>query len=73
MKFLAALGAWFKDFAAATGRTRPLMDGLDFHPYPIPQSLPFSTGYAGTTSASVSNLPRIYQAFHGGFAAGAVG
>ncbi len=43
------------------------MDGLDFHPYPIPQSLPFATGYAGTTSASVSNLPRIYQAFYDGF------
>ncbi len=67
VKFLGALGAWFKAFAAATGRTRPLMDGLDFHPYPIPQSLPFSTGYVGTTSATVSNLPRIYQAFYDGF------
>ena len=67
VKFLTALGAWFKAFAAATGRTRPLMDGLDFHPYPIPQSLPFSTGYAGTTSASVANLSRIYQAFYDGF------
>ncbi len=62
-KFLADLGAWYK----ASGRTRPLMDGLDFHPYPIPQSLPFATGYAGTTSASVSNLPRIYQAFYDAF------
>jgi hypothetical protein len=65
--FLRALGAWFKAYAAATGRTRPLMDGLDFHPYPIPQSLPFATGYANATSASVSNLPRIYQAFYDGF------
>jgi FG-GAP-like repeat/FG-GAP repeat len=63
VRFLQALGAWFK----ASGRTRPLMDGLDFHPYPIPQSLPFATGYAGTTSASVANLPRIYQAFYDGF------
>ena len=62
-RFLADLGAWYK----ASGRTRPLMDGLDFHPYPIPQSLPFATGYAGLTSASVSNLPRIYQAFYDGF------
>ena len=62
-KFLADLGAWYK----ASGRTRPLMDGLDFHPYPIPQSLPFATGYAGATSASVSNLPRIYQAFYDAF------
>jgi hypothetical protein len=68
VQFLLDLGAWFRSFAAATGRTTPLMDGLDFHPYPIPQSLPFATGYAGTTSASVSNLPRIYQAFYTGFA-----
>jgi hypothetical protein len=65
--FLRDLGAWFRAFVAATGRTKPLMDGLDFHPYPIPQSLPFATGYANTTSATVSNLPRIYQAFYDGF------
>ncbi len=40
--FLQDLGAWFKAFVAATGRTAPLMDGLDFHPYPIPQSQPFA-------------------------------
>jgi len=67
VKFLQALGAWFK----ASGRTRPLMDGLDFHPYPIPQSLPFGTGYTQTTDATVSNLPRIYQAFYDGFAGSA--
>jgi hypothetical protein len=67
VKFLQALGAWFK----SSGRTRPLMSGLDFHPYPIPQSLPFATGYAGATSATVSNLPRIYQAFYDGFAGSA--
>ena len=67
VRFLQDLGAWFKAFAAATGRTRPLMDGLDFHPYPIPQSLPFATGYADANSATVSNLPRIYQAFYQGF------
>jgi hypothetical protein len=66
--FLTDLGAWFKAFATATGRTAPLMDGLDFHPYPIPQSLPFATGYAVTTAATISNLPRIYQAFYAGFA-----
>ena len=32
---------WYR----ASGRTAPLMDGLDLHPYPIPQSLPFETGY----------------------------
>jgi FG-GAP-like repeat/FG-GAP repeat len=65
--FLHALGTWFKAFAQATGRTKPLMDGLDFHPYPIPQSQPFAQGYQVTTEASVSNLPRIYQAFYDGF------
>jgi hypothetical protein len=66
--FLAALGEWFRAFAKKTGRTAPLMDGLDFHPYPIPQSQPFATGYLDERSASVSNLPRIYQAFYGAFA-----
>jgi hypothetical protein len=65
--FLQDLGAWFKSYVAATGRTTPLMDGLDFHPYPIPQSLPFATGYAAVDEATVSNLPRIYQAFYNGF------
>ena len=63
VKFLAALGAWYK----ASGRSQPLMDGFDFHPYPIPQSLPFATGYADQDNAAVSNLPRIYQAFYDGF------
>ena len=68
VRFLADLGAWFRAFAAATHRTAPLMDGFDFHPYPVPQSLPFSVGYANPNEASVSNLPRIYQAFYSGFA-----
>jgi hypothetical protein len=67
VKFLGYLGAWFKSFAAKTGRSTPLMDGLDFHPYPIPQSLPFATGYTDKNAASISNLPRIYQAFYDGF------
>src|SRR6185437_2946670 len=71
VKFLAALGTWFKSFAQATHRTAPLMDGLDFHPYPVPQSLPFATGYANPDSASISNLPRIYQAFYNAFAGSA--
>ena len=67
VSFLEDLGAWFKAFAAETGRTQPLMDGLDFHPYPVPQSLSFAAGYASPNNASVSNLPRIYQAFYDGF------
>jgi hypothetical protein len=68
VQFLRALGTWFKAYAKKTGRTTPLMDGLDFHPYPIPQSLPFARGYAVANDASVSNLPRIYQAFYTAFA-----
>ncbi len=67
VQFLGDLGAWFKAFAAKTGRTAPLMDGLDFHPYPVPQSMLFATGYADPNDASISNLPRIYQAFYNGF------
>ena len=67
VSFLRDLGAWFKAFVQKTGRTRPLMDGLDFHPYPIPQSMPFAQGYTSTSDATVSNLSRIYQAFYDGF------
>jgi hypothetical protein len=66
--FLRALGAWFRSYVAKTHRTAPLMDGLDFHPYPIPQSQPFAQGYTNANEASVSNLPRIYQSFYDGFA-----
>src|SRR5438034_10586455 len=65
--FIAALGAWFKAYAEKTARTRGLMDGLDFHPYPIPQSQPFAQGYADAKEASVTNLSRIYQAFYDAF------
>ncbi|HEY6054254.1 MAG TPA: hypothetical protein VIU86_10005 [Gaiellaceae bacterium] len=63
VKFLGYLGQWYR----SSGRTRPLMDGFDFHPYPIPQSLPFAQGYNDTDNASVSNLTRIYQAFYDAF------
>jgi hypothetical protein len=62
--FLDALGKWYRAFVQKTGRTAPLMDGFDYHPYPVPQSLPFEQGYADAKSASVSNLSRIYQAFY---------
>jgi hypothetical protein len=68
VKFLGYLGAWFRSFAAATHRKAPLMDGLDFHPYPVPQSLPFATGYANARDATVANVGRIYQAFYDAFA-----
>jgi hypothetical protein len=68
VKFIGYLGAWFKAFAKKTYRTAPLMDGFDFHPYPVPQSLPFAIGYSNLKDASITNLPRIYQAFYDAFA-----
>jgi hypothetical protein len=61
--WLGFLGQWYR----ASRRTAPLMDGLDLHPYPIPQSLPFATGYANPRSYSVTNLPRVYAAFYKAF------
>jgi hypothetical protein len=61
--WLKFLGQWYRK----SGRTKPVMDGLDLHPYPIPQSLPFGSGYPGATSFSVANLPRAYQAFYAAF------
>jgi hypothetical protein len=64
IKFLGYLGQWYR----SSGRTAPIMDGLDVHPYSIPQSLPFESGYAGqTNNYSVANLPRVYQAFYDAF------
>lgn len=57
--WLRFLGQWYRQ----SGRAAPLMDGLDIHPYPIPQSLPFESGYNDPASFSVTNLPRVYQAF----------
>src|SRR5262249_40107837 len=68
VRFLKALGSWFKAYVKTTGRTQPLMDGLDFHPYPVPQSVALAVGTADPNAASIANLPRIYQAFYDGFA-----
>jgi hypothetical protein len=62
--WLRFLGDWYR----ASGRSEPLMDGLDVHPYPIPQSLPFAQGYKDPDSYSVSNLSRVYSAFYAAFA-----
>jgi hypothetical protein len=63
MDWLRFLGQWYRQ----TGRTSPLMDGLDLHPYPIPQSLLFEAGYNDPSSYSVTNVARVYQAFHTAF------
>jgi hypothetical protein len=61
--WLGFLGQWYRH----SGRSLPLMDGLDLHPYPIPQSLSFEGGYTSRTAFSVTNLPRAYQAFFTAF------
>jgi hypothetical protein len=61
--WLLFLGQWYR----ASGRTAPLMDGLDLHPYAIPQNLPFESGYNDPTSFGVTNLARAYQAFYTAF------
>jgi hypothetical protein len=45
------------------------MDGLDLHPYPIPQSTPFAQGNstAGGPAFGVATLPLVYQAFYDAF------
>ena len=51
-----------------TGRTAPLMDGLDFHPYPVPQSLPFATRLRrralGERLEPLADLPGVLRRVH---------
>lgn len=63
VRFLAALGAWYR----ASGRTRPLMDGLGFHPYPNAATDPLDRGYAWPNAGFV-NLDRVKQAVWDAFA-----
>ena len=64
--FLAALGRWYRTSPYAGS---PIMDGLDLHPYPIPQSVPFAQGnsLAGGPSYGVATLGSVYQAFFDAF------
>jgi hypothetical protein len=63
VRFLAALGRWYR----SSGRTRPLMDGFSFHPYPAQATDALDRGY-GWPNAGFVDLPRIKQtvwdAFH---------
>ena len=65
--FLSALGSWFRSYVQKTHRKKGLMDGFDFHPYPVPQTQPFAQGYSDPKEASITNLSRIYQAFYDAF------
>ena len=48
VRFLRALGAWYR----RSGRTRPLMDGFSFHPYPNEATTRSSAATSGQTPAS---------------------
>jgi hypothetical protein len=64
VRFIHALGRWYR----ATGRTRPIMDGLSFHPYPNLHTDRLDRGYSWP-NGGYANLDRIKQAlwdaFHG--------
>ncbi len=62
VRFLAALGAWYR----ASGRDRPLMDGLSFHPYPARAIDPLERSYPWP-NAGFSDLGRIKQALWDAF------
>jgi hypothetical protein len=62
--FLKALGKWYRTSAYST---QPIMDGLDLHPYPLPQSTPFAVGTRNANAYSVANVARAYQAFYDAF------
>jgi hypothetical protein len=62
VRFLAALGAWYR----ASGRDRPLMDGLGFHPYPDRATDPLERSYPWP-NAGFADLGRIKQALWDAF------
>ena len=62
VRFLRALGAWYRK----SGRTRPLMDGFSFHPYPNEATDSLERGYAWP-NAGFPNLDRLKQALWDAF------
>jgi hypothetical protein len=62
VRFLRALGEWYR----RSGRTRPLMDGFSFHPYPNEATDPLERGY-GWPNAGFANLDRLKQALWDAF------
>jgi hypothetical protein len=62
VRFLRALGDWYRH----SGRTRPLMDGFSFHPYPNEATDPLERGYAWP-NAGFPNLDRLKQALWDAF------
>jgi hypothetical protein len=63
VRFIAALGAWYR----ASKRTRPLMDGFSYHPYPRSASDELLRDYPWP-HAGLRNLDRVKQALWDAFA-----
>jgi hypothetical protein len=63
VRFLRSLGAWYR----RSGRTRPLMDGFSFHPYPNAATDPLERGYQWP-NAGFADLDRVKQALWDAFA-----
>ena len=64
LDWLKFLGQWYRQ----SGRAAPLMDGIDIHPDPIPQNLPFETGYNDPTSLRrkpAAGLPGVLHGIQG--------
>jgi hypothetical protein len=62
VRFIHALGRWYR----ATRRTRPIMDGFSFHPYPNVHTDPLDRGYPWP-NAGFANLDRVKQALWDAF------
>jgi hypothetical protein len=62
VRFLRSLGTWYR----RSGRTKPLMDGFSFHPYPNEATDPLERGYQWP-NAGFANLDRIKQALWDAF------
>lgn len=62
VKFLKALGDWYR----ASGRTKPLMDGFSFHPYPNEHTDSLDKGYVWP-NIGFPNLDRLKLALHDAF------
>ena len=63
VRFLDGLGDWYR----SSGRTRPLLDALSFHPYPNANTDSLSSGYAWP-NIGLANADRLKQALEDAFA-----
>ena len=61
-RFIAAMGQAYR----ASGRARPLFDGVSFHPYPQSAKDPYTRSYAWP-NAGVADLDRLKQAYWDAF------